>query len=174
MDKEQLKELKDKMKDEKGRYITQGLFLEINYDTDKAIYTLDGEDKEYKGKCYHSLKKLFLTCSDPVEYVFACEYLYDWEHWQRICNNKLLLEHVSKWRDELQLSLMSEGVLTLIDLAKNQQSYQAGKWLADKGWDKNSKGRPTKEAIQNEINKRADIESEYDRDFELLQLRGDK
>ena len=165
-----MNELKHKMKDEKGRYITQGLFLEIGYDVDKAIFTLDGEDKEYKGKTYPSLKKLFLTFSDPVEYAFACEYLYDWEHWQRISHNKILLEHISKWRKELQLSLQSEGVLTLIDLAKNQQSYQAGKWLADNGWNKQEKGRPSKEAIEGEISKRADAMSLYEKDFDILKL----
>lgn len=168
--KEEKEERRLKMKDDKGRYITQGLFLEIGYDTSKAIYTLDGEDKEYKGKSYPSLKKLFLTFSDPVEYNFANEYLYDWEHWQRISNNKILLEHISKWREELKLSLVSEGVLTLIDLAKNQQSYQAGKWLADNGWDKNTKGRPSREDVEAEVKKQADKMADYEEDFELLDI----
>ena len=170
MTPEALEEAKSKMKDEKGRYITQSLFLEIGYDVSKAIFTLDGEDKVYKGVTYPSLKKLFLELSDPIEYVFANTYLYDWEHWQRISNNKILLEHISKWREELQLSLMSEGVLTLIDLAKNQSSYQAGKWLADNGWNKNTKGRPSKEDVEGELNRRADKRAEYEEDFKLLDL----
>tara|TARA_R110002012_G_scaffold12004_3_gene53609 strand:+ start:229 stop:762 length:534 start_codon:yes stop_codon:yes gene_type:complete len=168
---EQLAERKSKMKDDKGRYITQSLFLEVGYDTDKAIFTLDGEDKKYKGVLYPSLKKQYMNLADPIEYTFATTYLYDWEHWNRITNNKMLLEHISKWREELELHLMSEGVLTLIDLAKNDKSYQAGKWLADHGWAKNSKGRPSKEEIEGHIKKAADKKKEYESDFKLLNLK---
>jgi len=170
MNQEQLKEMKTKMKDDKGRYITQSLFLEIGYDVDKAIYTLDGEDKVYKGRTYPSLKKQYIELSDPVEYTFANQFLYDWEHWQRISNNKILLSHIDVWREELTLSLMSEGVLTLIDLAKNQSSYQAGKWLADHGWDKQSKGRPSKESVAQEVKRQADKVQEYENDFKLLNM----
>ena len=159
------------MKDEKGRYLTQSLFLELGYNTDKAIYTLDGEDKMYNGTLYPSLKKRYIEFADPVEYNFAKEYLYDWDHWQRIVNNKVIREHVNVWREELELSLVSEGVLTLIDLAANDKSYQAGKWLAERGWDKKTKGRPSKEDIDAEIKRKADKQEEYEADFELLELK---
>ena len=104
-------------KDEGGRYLTQSLFLEFGYDTDKAVFTFDGEDKEFKGKRYISLKKLYLEAEDPVEYEFATAHLYDWEHWQRICNNKALLHEISKWRDELEIKLRSKGIQKVLDLA---------------------------------------------------------
>lgn len=162
---------KTKFKDEKGRYITQSLFLEINYDVSKAVFTLDGEHKQYKGETYYSLKKLYLDLADPIEYVFASTYLADWKHWQRICGNKLLLSHITEWRDELILSLRSEGVLTLIDLAKNAGSYQAGKWLVDTGWDIKEKGRPTKANIKSQLKKETDLEKSFAEDFKLLKMK---
>ena len=62
---------KSKLKDSKGRYLVNGLFLEDRYDMDMAIFTYDGEDKLYKGKTFISLKKLYLAYGDPTEYKFA-------------------------------------------------------------------------------------------------------
>lgn len=159
---------KSRFKDEKGRYIVQGLFLEDRYNTGTAFYTYDGIDKEYKGKLYPSLKRLYLEHSDPVEYDFANTYLYDWPHWQRLCRNKTVSAEIDKWREELSLKLMSEGVLSMINLAVEKESYQASKYLADRGWDVKDKGRPSKEAVEGELKKRADIASEYDEDLILL------
>lgn len=165
---------KDKFKDSRGRYIVQGLFLEDSYDADMAVFTFDGEDKLYKGKTYLSLKRLFLEHGDPKEYSFARKYLYDWNHWQRLCKNKVVGRHIEEWRKELELSLVSEGVSALIDLALNEKSYQAAKYLADRGWEKDKVGRPSKEAIEGQIKKQAQEDSEFADDFELIALHGRK
>ena len=159
---------KTKFKDEKGRYIVQGLFLEDRYNTDLSVYTLSGEDKVYKGKTYPSLKKLYLNYADPKEYQFANTFLYDWPHWKRLCNNSIVGKHIEEWREELNLKLESEGVLQLINLATEKESYQAAKYLADKGWDKMAKGRPSKDQIEGELKKRADKAEEDDVDYTLL------
>lgn len=160
-----------KFKDDHGRYITQGLFLEVNYDTDKAVYTLDGEDKVYKGETYVSLKKLYLEMCDPIEYIFATSHLFDWKHWQRIIANKMLRVHIDEWREELTLKLKSEGVMTMVDLATDAKSYQAGKWLVDVGWDIKSKGRPTKASVKKELKRQADIKKGFEEDFKLLDIK---
>lgn len=165
---------KRKFKDEKGRYIVQGLFLEDRYNDDMAVYTFAGEDKTYKGKVFPSLKRLYLEFGDPKEYTFANEYLYDWPHWRRLCNNAIVSRHIEEWREELQLKLVSEGVLDLITLAQDHNSYQAAKYLADRGWDKSEKGRPSKEQIDGELKKRADKVEEDNKDFQLLKLHKEK
>lgn len=161
---------KTKFKDSKGRYIVQGLFLEDRYNPDLAYYTLDGEDKDYKGTIFPSLKKLYLEEGDPTEYLFATKYLYDWDHWRRMTRNSMLKTHIEKWRAELALSLKAEGISSIIDAAINQSHYQAAKWLADEGWDVKGRGRPSKEEISSEVKKRAREEEELDNDFELLKL----
>lgn len=66
---------KTKMKDTQGRPLTQSLFLEPNYNVDYAYYTMDDDDKNFKGKVYPSLKRLYLEMEDPTEYEFATTYL---------------------------------------------------------------------------------------------------
>lgn len=161
---------KSKFKDDNGRYIVQGLFLEDRYNTDLAVYTLDGTDKTYKGKVFPSLKKLYLEESDPEEYMFAQKHLFDWPHWQRICRNAIVSKHIEEWREELRLSLRAEGIATLIDLAVNDKSYQAAKWLADEGWVKKTRGRPSKEEVDGELVRQALVEKEFADDFNILEL----
>lgn len=165
---------KDKMKDEKGRYIVQGLFLEDKYNHEMALFTFDGEHKLYKGKTFYSLKKLYLEEMDPKEYLFARLYCFDWDHWKRMCKNKIIRRHIDQWREELELKLVSEGVGSLIHLALNENSYQAAKFLAERGWDKSERGRPSKEAVQGELKRRADEEADYNEDFEMIKLVKDK
>lgn len=161
---------RSKFKDEKGRYIVQGLFLEDRYNTDLAIYTFDGEDKEYKGVIYPSLKRLYLEEGDVEEYIFAKKYLYDWPHWKRLCKNAIVGRHIEEWREELALSLRAEGLATMVHLAKNEDSYQAAKFLADEGWIKRSKGRPSKQEIERELKRKAELEERFKDDFQLLEL----
>lgn len=161
---------KSKYKDEHGRYIVQGLFLEDRYNPDMAVFTFDGEDKEYKGKKFYSLKRLYLEHGDPKEYSFARKYLYDWNHWQRLCKNSIIKKHIEEWRNELELSLVSEGVAALIDMALNKDSYQAAKFLAERGWDKGDRGRPSKDEIDGELKRMAEAEKEFSDDFKLLEF----
>lgn len=161
---------KSRFKDSHNRYISQGLFLEDSYNTDLAVYTLDGLDKTYKGVVYPSLKRLYLEEADPKEYLFANKYLFDWDHWQRLCNNAIIGRHIEKWREELELSLVSEGVSALIDLALNEKSYQAAKYLAERGWDKRERGRPSKDEVEGYLKRTAEDRGEYNREFELLEF----
>lgn len=165
---------KTRFKDERGRYIVQGLFLEDRYNTTLSVYTFDGEDKDYKGTIFPSLKRLYLQHRDPLEYSFANLYLYDWDHWQRLCRNRLVSAHIEKWREELRLSLVSDGVGSIIDQALNKDSYQAAKWLAEMGWDKSGRGRPSKEEVEGELKKRADQEKNWSEDFQLLHMHKEK
>ena len=134
---------KTKFKDAMGRALTQSLFLEPNYNQEFAFYTLDGEDKVYKGVTYYCLKKLYLEMSDPIEYEFATTYLIDWDHWERLQGNAIIMKHIEKWRKELDLKLASEGFRMILD--QSEDNYQASKWLAEHGWKKQGVGRPKKE-----------------------------
>lgn len=129
-------------KDDQGAYLTQSLFLEVGYNKDRAIYTFNDEDKEYKGKVFKSLRKLYLETEDPTEYVFATRYLHGWDHWQRIVNNDILLERIEKWREELEVKLRSKGVRAM--LALTDSNATAAKWAVDGLWrTKAGSGRKT-------------------------------
>ncbi len=159
---------KNVLKSSNGIPLTQSLFLEIGY-TDYAVYTLKDEDYEYKGKVYPSLKKLFIEMEDVGEYLFACKYLLGWDHWQRLCANKQVAEHIEKWRYELELKLRSKAIMEIKNKSKFEKGINASKWLAEKGWDKRKAGRPTKEDIQKETRIQADLDRQFQEDLKRLE-----
>lgn len=161
---------KSKFKDSNGRYLVQGVFLEDRYDPEMATYTFAGEDKDYKGKIFPSLKRLYLEEGDPTEYLFATKYLYDWNHWKRMCNNAVCKKHIEEWRSELELSLMADGIQSIIQAATSDGHFQASKYLADRGWDVKGRGRPSKEELEGELKKRAEEAGKFEDDFQLLKL----
>lgn len=133
---------RDKFIDSQGRYLTQSLFLEMGY-TDSSVYTLKDYDHEHGGKIYKSIKRLYLELEDTTEYEFASTYFAGWKHWQKLCDNKLIRVEIDQWREELELKLRARAVKQMVALAEGG-SYQASKWLADRGWDVRGAGRPTK------------------------------
>src|SRR5690606_5563811 len=90
---------KSKLKDTMGRPLTQGLFIDFNYDDKYAVYTLDEEDKEYKGVLYPSLKKLYIACDGNTTYQIDNKHLLDWRHWPRLKENIALRRLFDKSRE---------------------------------------------------------------------------
>jgi len=154
---------KSLFRDSMGRPLTQSLFLEPNYNVEYAYYTLDGEDKTYKGKVYPSLKRLYLAAEDPLEYDFATTFLIDWPHWKRLCKNAIIGKHVDDWREELELKLRGAGVQAMLDMSGD--NAQAAKWLAERGWDRRGAGRPKKEEIERERNIQEQLDNEFGADI---------
>lgn len=153
---------KSKLRDVNGNPMTQGLFLEIGYNTDLAIFSLKDYDHTYKDVLYPSLKKLYLEEEDPTEYIFAEKYLLGWQHWKRMNDNAILSRHFQTWREELEIKLRAMAVRALRDMCQSENgNFQASKFLADRGWDKNKIGRPSKE----ELAKRERIGEKVDNEF---------
>lgn len=159
------------MLDGMGRYKTQSLFLEFGYDAD-ALFTLKDQDHIYEGKLYVSMKRLYLEMEDPTEYQFANTVLVNWKHWQKMTANKMIRQHVDEWRSELEYKLRAQGVQAMIQQGRTG-SYQAAKWLADRGWDVRPAGRPSKEEIQREKEFQSRVTDEYGADvIRLLKNSG--
>lgn len=159
---------KTQLVDTSGRPLTQSIFLETQY-SHYAVYSLKDEDYEYNGKIYPSIKKLYLETNDPTEYEFATKYLLGVKHWYRIAENKLLKDHVSEWRFEMELKLRSQGVKQLIS-ASHKGSQSASKYLADRGWDTRAAGRPSSEELEREKKIRLNITEEYSEDIKRLAI----
>jgi hypothetical protein len=156
-------------RDERGTFYTQGLFLEIGYDADTAVYTLQHDDREYNGKWYPSIRRLYLETSDPTEYKFARRFFYSWEHWQRIAASKVFAEHIASWRAELAVLLRARAVDSII--AQSATSFQAAKWLADNGI---KPAQKTKQAGEKKPGSRVDENATNDRSRVESILRGRK
>lgn len=162
---------KSKLVDSMGRPLTQSLFLEIGYKFDFAIYSLKDSDHHYRGVVYPSLKRLYLAHEDPTEYDFAVTHLLGWNHWKRLNDNKMLRKHFDEWREELELKLRSQAVKDIMDQCSNEGgSFQAAKWLADRGWDKRGAGRPSKEEKAREGRIQEHIADEFERDIARLSV----
>lgn len=157
---------KDQMLDTSGRPLTQSLFLEFSY-SPFAIYTLKDQDHEYNGKIYPSIKKLYMEEDDPTEYRFANKYFLNMRHWLRICNNKLMTDHIEEWRYELELKLRSEGISQMVKAAR-RGSQGAARFLTDRGWEVRKAGRPSKEELEREAKIQNNIKDEYADDLRRL------
>lgn len=158
------------MLDSGGKPLTQSLFLEIGYTKD-AIYTLKEDDHYYEGKLYPSLKRLYVECEDPTEYQFATNYLLGWKHWLRLCDNKVIRKHIDEWREELEVKLRSKAVREMLKSANNG-SFQAAKFLADRGWDTRGAGRPSKAEIEKEKAIQSRVDDEFSADiFRLKEMK---
>jgi hypothetical protein len=152
--------------DSMGRYLTQSLFLELGYNED-AVYSLKDQDHFHNGKVYYSIKRIYLSMEDPTEYQFAHAAFCGWKHWQKICDNKAIRKHVDEWRAELEYKLRSQGIQQMIQQGRTG-SFQAAKWLSDRGWDTRAAGRPSKEEIQREKEFNARASDEYGADVVRL------
>lgn len=160
---------KSKLKDTSGRPLTQGLFLEVNYDEKYAVYTLKDEDYEYKGVVYPSLKRLYLESEDPTEYAFATKYLLGWQHWKRLCENKMLSKHIDEWKEELELKLRSQAIRDMQNLCASENgNFGAAKFLADRGWDKKAVGRPSKSEVERHLAVEKRLDDEFNSDVARL------
>lgn len=161
---------KNKLKDTGGRPLTQSLFLEVNYDEKYAVYTLKDDDYEYKGVVYPSLKKLFLLSEDPTEYAFATKNLLGWQHWKRLCENKMLAKHFEEWREELELKLRSQAIRDMQNLCSSENgNFGAAKFLADRGWDKKAVGRPSKSDMERHLAVEKRLDDEFSADVARLE-----
>ncbi|MNQ04007.1 hypothetical protein D3C85_167140 [compost metagenome] len=159
---------KEKLVDSMGRPLTQSLFLEIGY-SDYAVYTLKEYDYPYKGKHYPSLKKLYLKEEDPTEYVFAEKHLLGWQHWKRLCENKVIAKHIEEWREEMELKIRSQAVRDMMNLCASENgNFSAAKFLADKGWEKRTAGRPSKQEKERHLRMEEKIVSEFEADIVRL------
>jgi len=156
---------RDKLKDSRGRPLTQSLFLEIGYKTEFAVYTLDDVDKKYKGKTYPSLKALYLEMEDPIEYNFATTHLLGWQHWQRLCANKIVGKHVAEWREELELKLRSDAISEIIEISTTEKGFQAAKFVAKKEWEVKQAGRPKVVDQEKEDRIQEKLEDEFSADI---------
>ena len=144
-------------KDGKNQWLTRGLFYELSdYKlTDFVQFTLGDEDLIKKGKTLTSLKSLYIKAGDPTEYQFAIQHLGGWSHWKRMLDCKDIKVRVEEWREELEIKIRSEAIFQMNDHAL-AGSYQASKYLADRGWDLRKAGAPSKaeKAGQKKVDKK--------------------
>lgn len=152
-----------------NRWLTVGLFYELNgRGTDFVKFTLDDSDKKDGDKVLKSIKKLYMSCSDPLEYEFATKYLGGWEHWRALQECNSLKPYIAAWRDEFEVKLRAEAVKMIAILAKSEKGHQSAKYLADCGWKIRAAGAPSKEEREGIKNQMKEANKLLESDAERL------
>jgi hypothetical protein len=158
---------------------TKGLFYELTLPEDRkemgTSWTLKEHDLQADGKVYKSMKKLFIEMEDVTEYDFAMTALGSYKHWERVTESPILKPHIEQWRKELNLKLKAKAMKSIIKSATVDEklSFQAMKYLADNEYiDKSSKrGRPSKEELNAELRREAEISKSFKDDAERIGLK---
>lgn len=143
---------RDQLVDKMGRFLTQGLFYETRTEGYSPLFTLKDYDHKVNDTTYISLKRIYLEIADPTEYQFAIEVFGNWNHWLAITNSGILMEYITKWREELEVKLASQAIRAMINTASTEGSKgtTAAKYVAERGWSTTSKA-----------NKKADRDSKH-------------
>jgi hypothetical protein len=145
----------NKFKNSNGQLYTKRLFFEtttlIN-DRDSAIYTLKDEDHVSDGKTYLSLYKRYLDLEDVTEFTFANQFFDSYEHFRILTQAEWFLDHVKRWRRELQLKLKNRLYDALKARASDptdKNSFESVKLLINllDPPQRSSRGRPKKDEI---------------------------
>ncbi len=171
---------KDLMKDEQGRYWTQGLFKEMSYGKEgrNCIMTLKSED--YSGLI--SFKRVFVGLGDPSGYIAAMVLLGSWDHWLKLCDSDWFSQELKQAMEELEIKLRAEALIEIKDISQGESgsALAAAKYIASGSWrmDRSSSagkvGRPKKGTSKAEQVKEKKIVSivqqETNRDYERLGL----
>lgn len=144
-------EIQDKLK-------LSTLFLEPKYIVGEAIYTLKERDKEFQGKIYPSLYRLYVEMADVTEYNFANKYLESYQHWDALCQEEFFKPYIARWRKELELKVKSTALLEIIAQSVSddpRKRLEAAKYLYEKVYAGSEKGagRPSKRDIKAQAEK---------------------
>jgi hypothetical protein len=147
--------LSNKFKNSNGQLYTKRLFFEttgLANDRDTVLYTLKDEDHTVEDKVYVSLYKRYLDLEDLTEFTFANTYFDSYEHFRILCQAEWFLDHVQRWRRELQLKLKGrayEALKARMYDTTDKNSFEATKMLISllTPQEKSRRGRPDKEEI---------------------------
>lgn len=77
-------------------------------------------------------RKKFLEANDPTGFVFSEEWLEDgYRHWKNFRKAYEAKSEIQEWESTLDIQLQAKAIRAI---AEQKDSFQANKWLADRGW----------------------------------------
>jgi hypothetical protein len=153
-----------------NRLRTSSLFLEsYDYqDLDTSVYqplwTLGEIPRQvdpnhvfydvYPNHTFPSLRTLYLSYADPIEFNFAMGVFGSDRTWRMLLKAPWFQPYIEEYRQALTQKLRSDAVEVIRkeSMSGGKLALQAAKWLAEQGYeDKASKGRPSKKDIESRI-----------------------
>ncbi len=162
---------RDRLIDSVGRFRTQSLFREMSHQGDDhdPIFTLKENDPQGK---LPSLHRLYMEVADPTEYDFAMLAFGSWRHFTHLSKLQWFAEYLDRYREELEIKLRSAAIKDLLLHARTKGGTPAAKFLSEAGWKpkKHGRGRPSKEEVEGERRRLAQIDAEVGADAQRLGL----
>jgi hypothetical protein len=115
----------------------------------------------------------FVSLEDPTGYLWAIKYLGDWNHWLKMMNSVWFRNYVEDWKAEMHVSMQAKAIQKIGEFAtlEGPSALAAAKYIAERGWEKTGKGRPSKEALAIETKKQAREEAVLDEDSLRIGLK---
>lgn len=164
---------KSKFKNSSGTHLLKPIFYELDEQgRPNAQFSLKPHDSTFEGVVYPSLRRLYVELEDPTEYLFSETYLDGWTHWKKLSSASFFQEHLTEWREELDIRLRAKSLVRIKARAEGNQkdSLTADKILLSGGWktEESKVGRPTKEKIQNEAEKLIRERTVFDEDYDRI------
>jgi hypothetical protein len=105
-------------------------------------------------------REKFLEAGEPTGYVFSEAWLEGgFREWNGFRSGYGVKNDLKEWHDTLAVKLQAQGIL---NIAKQRESFQASKWLADQGWLEKMDKR-TKEAKKNAERAHEEIQNDMAR-----------
>jgi len=119
----------------------------------------------YQFRCFtrelkDKYRKDFLEIADPTGFIFAEKWLEDgYRKWTTFINSIGVKEEIKEWQETLAIKLQATAIT---QIATQRDSFQALKWLADRGWVEKADKR-TKEAKKAAVKANEEIEADMER-----------
>ena len=116
----------------------------------------------------------FVNLRDPTGRKWALTYLGDWNHWLRLIKCNWFREAYDIWIVELNQQFKSEAVAVAYEIMKGEngaQALAAAKFLTSEEYDKQTRGRPSKQTLEGELKKAAQALTVEDEDLARIGLK---
>ena len=165
-----------------GRLMTTSLFYERTRakdgDLSLCLFSIDGREKvnQSDGSSLINARKTFVELEDPTGYKWAEQYLESYDHFTRFLAASWFVEELDKWKEEIRIRLQSKSIDLVHKLLYDEDAPEgtrlsAAKYLAEEGWTKKqSKGRPSKQAVKAELKRETAKQKALREDAERIGL----
>ena len=112
--------------------MVEELFSDTSKTASSALYKLE---QDSPGDL-PVLRELYVEEGDPTEVKFAKKYFNSFAHWKRILETPLMVDRIADWRQELDLSLVSNALEAIKEEAEGAtaKSFEANKLLLSMAW----------------------------------------
>ena len=156
-------------------WLTEAIFYERSIEKPVAYRSREPVFSLYDDRSgLINARTTFVNLRDPTGRKWALTYLGDWNHWLRLIKCNWFREAYDIWIVELNQQFKSEAVAVAYEIMKGEngaQALAAAKFLTSEEYDKQTRGRPSKQTLEGELKKAAQALTVEDEDLARIGLK---